>query len=52
MDFLVNFHLSNHSDVLISYSYLAAGEFIRKTATTPSGRDNPQALYVQYTYRW
>jgi Alginate export len=52
VDLLFNFHLSNHSDVLLSYSYLAAGRFIRQTATTESGRDNPQALYVQYSYRW
>src|SRR5262249_33656128 len=52
LDFLVNFHLDNHSDILLSYSYLFARPFIMRTATTPSGRDNPQARYVQSTYRW
>lgn len=51
-DLMVNFHLSKHSDVLLSYSYLIAGEFVRKTATTGSGKDDPQALYLQYSYRW
>ncbi len=52
LDFLVNFHLDNHNDLLISYSYMFAGRFIIETASTPGGRDNPQALYCQYTYRW
>lgn len=52
VDFLVNFHLDHHQDILISYSYLWAGDFIRQTATTPAGRRDPQALYVQYSYRW
>jgi hypothetical protein len=52
LDFLVNFHLTNHSDLFISYSYLFAGDFIHRTATTPAGRQDPQALYVQYSYRW
>ena len=52
LDFIVNFHLTQHMDVLLSYSYLFAGEFIRNTATTASGRDNPQAIYAQFSYRW
>jgi hypothetical protein len=51
-DFLVNFHLDDHSDLLLSYSYLIAGGFIRETASTPGGKQDPQALYCQYTYRW
>lgn len=51
-DLLVNFHINKHSDVLIGYSYLAAGAFIRNTATSQSAQDNPQTVYVQYSYRW
>lgn len=51
-DLLFNFHLSDHSDLLLSYSYMVAGRFIIETATTPGGKQDPQALYCQYTYRW
>jgi hypothetical protein len=52
LDFIFNFHLTNHSDILIAYSYMFAGEFIRNTATTRSGRRDPQAIYLQYSYKW
>jgi hypothetical protein len=52
LDQIINFHLSKHADVLVSYSYMFAGRFIRQTATTRSGGDNPQALYFQFSYRW
>jgi hypothetical protein len=51
-DLLFNFHLTKHQELFITYSYLFAGEFIRETATTPNARRDPQALYVQYSYRW
>lgn len=51
-DLLLNFHLTRHQDVFLSYSYLFAGAFIRQTATTAAGRRDPQALYLQYSYRW
>lgn len=51
-DFLVNFHLDAHNDLLISYSYMAAGRFIIDTAKTTGGKQDPQALYCQYSYRW
>lgn len=52
VDVLLNFHLSKHSDVFFSYSRLFAGEFIRKTGSTPGGRQSPDALYLAYSYRW
>lgn len=52
VDLIFNFHLSKHADLLVSYSYLVAGRFIRETATTPDGRASPSYVYVQYSYRW
>jgi Alginate export len=43
-----NFHLSMHSDLLLQYSHLSAGEFIK--ATGPGG--SPDELYLQYSFRW
>lgn len=48
LDFLVNFHLTAHQDLLIGYSVLFAGEFIRNTGP---GQD-PQLFYTQYSFRW
>jgi hypothetical protein len=52
LDFILNFHLDNHQDILLSYSYLFVGDFIITTATTPGGKDNASALYVQYSFKW
>ena len=52
IDVLLNFHLTNHSDILLSYSHLFAGGFIRNTARTAAARESPDYLYLQYTYRW
>ncbi len=43
-----NFHLSAHSDVLLQYSHLNAGDFIKRTG--PGG--SPDELYLQYSFRW
>jgi hypothetical protein len=48
LDFVVNFHLTNHQDVLLGYSHLFQGDFIRQTG--PAG--SPDFTYVQYSYRW
>ncbi len=45
---IVNFHIDNHQDVLIQYSHLYAGQFIRGTGNPRS----PDYTYVQYCYRW
>jgi hypothetical protein len=51
-DFINNIHIDNHQDVLFSYSILTEGRFLRQTATTKEGRENPQFIYVQYSVRW
>jgi hypothetical protein len=48
IDLLANFHLSPHQDVLIGYSRLFAGNFLR--ATGPGS--DPRYFYAQYTFRW
>jgi hypothetical protein len=48
IDFCVNFHLSAHSDILIGYSKLFAGDFIKRTG--PMG--SPEFSYFQYSFRW
>jgi hypothetical protein len=44
-----NFHIDAHQDVLVGYSVLAPGEFLRDTA---NGAQTPQLFYVQYTFRF
>jgi Alginate export len=44
----VNFHLSMHSDLLLQYSHLSAGDFIKRTGSGLS----PDQVYVQYSFRW
>jgi hypothetical protein len=48
IDFLINFHLDKHQDILLSYSHLFAGSFL---ANTGNGSD-ADALYLQYSFRW
>jgi hypothetical protein len=48
IDFTTNFHLTFHQDILVGYSVLFAGEFIRNTGNPTS----PQLFYVQYSYKW
>jgi hypothetical protein len=51
-DFLVNFHLGHHSDLLAGYSLMAPGNFIVNTAPTPAAAVMPSLAYLQYSYRW
>lgn len=48
IDWTVNFHLTNHQDILVGFSQLFAGEFIRNTGNPKS----PQLFYLQYSYKW
>jgi hypothetical protein len=48
IDFILNFHLSVHQDVLLGYSKLYAGQFIKHTG--PGG--SPDLFYLQYSFRW
>jgi hypothetical protein len=43
----LNFHLSNHQDLLLGYSKLFEGEFLERTKP-----GSPDLFYLQYTYRW
>ena len=52
LDVMSNIHVSNHSDVLVGYSYLWAGSFLKNTATSPALAANPSLFYAQYSYRW
>jgi hypothetical protein len=48
IDFLWNFHLTTHQDVVVGYSKLFVGEFLKRTGNP----DSPEFFYLQYTYRW
>jgi hypothetical protein len=52
LTFIVNFHLGPHSDILTGWSQLYAGDFLRKTATTPAGKFDPELFYFMYNIRW
>ncbi|MBX9678203.1 MAG: alginate export family protein [Gemmataceae bacterium] len=51
IDFYLNFHLSKHSDFLIGYSKLFAGDFIRNTSA-PNAQTDASNLYMMYNFRW
>lgn len=51
-DVLVNVHLGPHSDILVGYAHLQAGDFLRNTAATPGAARSPELFYVQYSFRW
>jgi len=53
LDFIMNFHLTKHSDVLAGYSHLFAGSFIKNTAPAAQkdGFDS-STFFVMYNYRW
>lgn len=48
IDFLANFHLTPHQDLLIGYSKLFAGDFLRATGPNVS----PELFYFMYNLRW
>ena len=51
IDLYANFHLSKHSDFLIGYSKLFAGDFIRNTSA-PNAPTDSSSLYMLYNFRW
>ena len=51
LDWVVNFHLSPHSDLLTGYSKLWGGGFLERTANRTRAADT-DLLYVQYSFRW
>lgn len=48
IDFTVNFHVSRHQDILLGYSKLFTGEFIKNTRPGVS----PDLFYAQYNFRF
>ena len=48
VDLIANFHLGPHTDVLVGYSKLFAGDFLRNTGP---GR-SPELFYLMYNVRW
>jgi hypothetical protein len=51
MDWIVNLHLSPHSDLLTGYSKLWGGGFLERTANRTGAADS-DLFYVQYSFRW
>lgn len=48
IDWLMNIHLNAHQDVLLGYSKLYAGSFIKQTGPAVS----PELFYAQWQFRW
>lgn len=51
VDVVLNFHLSKHADVLVGYSHLWAGDFLKNTRGTANTADLGQ-FFIQTSYRW
>ncbi len=52
IDWFTNFHLTPHQDILVGYSQLFAGSFLKATAKTAAQARNAELFYVQYSFRW
>jgi hypothetical protein len=48
LDLVTNFHLAQNQDILVGWSKLYEGSFLKKTGFGPS----PELFYVQYSLRW
>jgi hypothetical protein len=48
LDFLLNFQLDRHNSLLLGFSKLFSGDFIKQTGPNV----NPELYYLQYTLRW
>lgn len=48
IDLWANFHLTPHQDILVGYSKLFAGDFIKNTGPNAS----PELFYAMYNLRW
>lgn len=51
IDTILNFHLAKRTDLLVSYAYLFAGDFLRNTQPG-GGNANVGTLAVIMNYRW
>lgn len=53
LDFVMNFHLTRSSDILVGYNYFFAGDFIKRTAAAgQAGGFDASTLFLQYNFRW
>jgi hypothetical protein len=53
LDCIFNFHLTKHSDVLLGYSHLFAGRYLRNTAPAGQvGGSDASTFFVMYNFRW
>ena len=52
LSFIVNFHLGPHSDILMGWSKLYAGSYLKNTTTNPEGQADPEMYYLMYNFRW
>jgi hypothetical protein len=48
----LQFHIDNHNVILLSWSHLYAGTFIKDTAINPAAAKDLNAYWIQYTYKW
>jgi hypothetical protein len=51
LGFVFNFHLTNYSDVLMSYNHLFGGEFLENTSDINAAAD-AEAFYFIFQQRW
>jgi hypothetical protein len=51
LDFVANFHLTNRDDLLLGYSRLFGGDFLRRTAAPGAPLDS-SLFFMQYNLRW
>ena len=49
LDLIGNFQLDRHNSVLVGWSKLFSGDFLRQTGPKAV---NPEMFYVQYSFRW
>ncbi len=53
LDFITNFHVSKHADVLVGYAHLYAGDFLKRTAPAgQTGGFDTNLFFLQANYRW
>ncbi|QJW97503.1 alginate export family protein [Frigoriglobus tundricola] len=51
VDYVFNFHLSKHADVLTGYCALYGGEFLKNTASKTNAV-NSGLFFLQFSYKW
>ena len=48
---VANVHVTKHADVLVGYSHLFGGEFLKRTASSTRDVD-AGVFFLQTSYRW